>query len=174
MGKKLSWFYIFTEYRKAIEMMSPELLKKTMLRLFDYFDTGEYPEGLNDTENFAFFSLKKGVEVAKEHFESRSKAGKKGMEARWSKDTESLSKSPDKKAKLDKNLDKPTDEKPEKSKKFKPPTLEEVTAYIAEIGSSVDPEYFYNYQQARDWVLSTGKKMKDWKATIKYWNRNNV
>ena len=30
-----------------------------------------------------------------------------------------------------------------------------------------------DFQEARGWVLSNGKKMKDWKATIRTWERNN-
>lgn len=57
--------------------------------------------------------------------------------------------------------------------KFTPPTLEEVTAYCLERKNNINPQYFVDYQQAREWVLSNGKKMKDWKATIRYWEQNN-
>ena len=55
---------------------------------------------------------------------------------------------------------------------FKPPTLEEVKAYCIERNNNIDAEYFIDYQEARGWVLSNGKKMKDWKATIRTWERN--
>ena len=29
-----------------------------------------------------------------------------------------------------------------------------------------------DYYQARDWILSNGKKMKDYRAGLRYWNRN--
>ena len=57
--------------------------------------------------------------------------------------------------------------------KFTPPTLEEVSAYCLERKNNINPQYFIDYQQAREWVLSNGKKMKDWKATIRYWEQNN-
>ena len=57
--------------------------------------------------------------------------------------------------------------------KFTPPTLEEVTSYCLESKNNINPQYFIDYQQAREWVLSNGKKMKDWKATIRYWEQNN-
>ena len=55
---------------------------------------------------------------------------------------------------------------------FTPPTLEEVKAYCIERNNNIDAEYFVDYQEARGWVLSNGKKMKDWKATIRTWERN--
>lgn len=56
--------------------------------------------------------------------------------------------------------------------KFVKPTLEEVTAYCLERKNTINPQYFIDYQDAREWVLSNGKKMKDWKATIRYWEQN--
>ena len=56
---------------------------------------------------------------------------------------------------------------------FTPPTLEEVKAYCIERNNNIDAEYFIDFQEARGWVLSNGKKMKDWKATIRTWERNN-
>lgn len=52
-----------------------------------------------------------------------------------------------------------------------PPSLDEVKAYCKERGNVIDAEYFYDFYQARDWM--TGKnKMKDWKAAVRYWERD--
>ena len=56
---------------------------------------------------------------------------------------------------------------------FTPPTLEEVKAYCIERNNNIDAEYFIDFQEARGWVLSNGKKMKDWKATIRTWEKNS-
>ena len=56
---------------------------------------------------------------------------------------------------------------------FTPPTLEEVKAYCIERNNNIDAEYFIDFQEARGWVLSNGKKMKNWKATIRTWEKNN-
>ncbi|WP_295996616.1 hypothetical protein [uncultured Veillonella sp.] len=60
-----------------------------------------------------------------------------------------------------------------KNAHFKPPTLEEVKAYCIKRNNNIDAEYFIDFQEARGWVLSNGKKMKDWKATIRTWEKNN-
>nr|DAU85342.1 MAG TPA: replisome organizer [Caudoviricetes sp.] len=56
---------------------------------------------------------------------------------------------------------------------FTQPTLDEVKAYCIERNNNIDAEYFIDFQEARGWVLSNGKKMKDWKATIRTWEKNN-
>lgn len=55
---------------------------------------------------------------------------------------------------------------------FSPPTLEEVQAYIHEAGLGVDANKFVDYYAARGWTLSRGQPMKDWKAQVRYWERN--
>lgn len=54
---------------------------------------------------------------------------------------------------------------------FRSPTLDEVTAYVNEIKSPVDPEHFFDYYEANGWTLKGGQKMKNWKATIRNWTR---
>lgn len=59
------------------------------------------------------------------------------------------------------------------SRTFTPPTLEEVKAYCDERNNGIDPQHFIDYQESRGWVLSNGKKMVDWKATIRTWEQRN-
>ena len=53
---------------------------------------------------------------------------------------------------------------------FIKPSLEEVTSYITENMFCVDPDAFYDYYEANGWLVGN-KKMKDWKATIRNWDR---
>lgn len=59
------------------------------------------------------------------------------------------------------------------SRTFTPPTFEEVKAYCEERKNGIDPQHFIDYQQSRGWVLSNGKKMVDWKATIRTWEQRD-
>jgi hypothetical protein len=60
-----------------------------------------------------------------------------------------------------------------KSHKFVEPTLEEVQQYVKEKGFNVNAEQFIDYYKARGWELSKGRKIKDWKACVRTWSRNN-
>ena len=60
----------------------------------------------------------------------------------------------------------------ETQKRFTPPTVEEVAAYCAERGNGIDAEHFVAYNENRNWTLSNGKKMKDWKLAIVTWEKN--
>lgn len=59
-------------------------------------------------------------------------------------------------------------EKPQK--RFIPPSLEEVQAYIIEKGYSVDAESFIAFYQSKNWYVGKNK-MKDWKAAIVTWEK---
>ena len=62
---------------------------------------------------------------------------------------------------------------PTKAKRFVKPTLSEVEQYCIERNNNIDAEYFLDYHEARGWVLSNGKKMKNWQATIRTWEKND-
>ena len=51
------------------------------------------------------------------------------------------------------------------------PTASEVISYGKEIGFQIDGEYFCDHYEARGWKLTSGM-MKDWKATVRTWKRN--
>lgn len=63
-------------------------------------------------------------------------------------------------------------EKESESKRFIPPKLEEVQAYVSEAGLDVDAERFIDYYRQVGWKVGKNK-MKDWKATCRNWSRRN-
>lgn len=64
-------------------------------------------------------------------------------------------------------------DKPPERTRFVPPTVEEVRAYCQENGYSIDPGYFVDYYTANNWMAGRNK-MKDWKATVRNWNRRET
>lgn len=62
----------------------------------------------------------------------------------------------------------------EYSKKiFKKPTLEEVKQYCLERGNNIDAEKFIDSNEAKGWMIGKNK-MKDWKAAIRTWEKNQI
>lgn len=59
-----------------------------------------------------------------------------------------------------------------KSKAFTPPTLDEVTSYVHERNSSVDPQRFIDFYESKGWMVGKNK-MKDWKAAIRTWEQRD-
>lgn len=51
------------------------------------------------------------------------------------------------------------------------PTLEQVTQYCNAKNSKVDPLRFFNYYQAKGWIVG-GEPMRDWKAMVDCWDQS--
>lgn len=71
----------------------------------------------------------------------------------------------DNKDKKEKNNNKPL-------KRFVPPTLEEVEQYCFERGNHVSASRFVDYYDSVGWSIGKGKPMKDWKAAVRTWERD--
>ena len=59
---------------------------------------------------------------------------------------------------------------PNPKKEFKRPSLDEVKAYCKERNSSIEPESFFDYYESNGWKVGKNP-MKDWKATLRRWER---
>ena len=77
----------------------------------------------------------------------------------------------DKSKSIEKEIEKEK-EKDNKRKRFSPPTLDEVKAYCDERKNNVDAERFVNYYESNGWMVGKSK-MKDWKAAVRTWEKNN-
>lgn len=62
----------------------------------------------------------------------------------------------------------PSSEGPKKAA-FAAPTPQEVAAYAAEKGLSLDADRFVDYFAAQGWKLSNGNRMRDWQAAVRNW-----
>lgn len=90
-------------------------------------------------------------------------------------DNESIELEIEKEIEIDKELelDNSIVDKPQKkSSRFSPPSVDEVRSYCRERNNLVDPEKFVDYYTARGWKIGKNS-MKDWKAAVRTWERNN-
>ena len=58
-----------------------------------------------------------------------------------------------------------------KPKKFQKPTIEQIKAYCIEVGKNIDAEAFFDFYEAKGWVVGKAP-MKDWKAAVRNWAKN--
>lgn len=58
------------------------------------------------------------------------------------------------------------------SKKFTPPTFEDVKTYCHERGDKVDPKKFFDYFEAGKWHDSEGKPVRNWKQKVITWEKH--
>ena len=59
-----------------------------------------------------------------------------------------------------------------KATRFVKPTVEEIEAYCKERNNGINAQYFFDSYEGKGWLI--GKTpMKDWKAAIRTWEKNN-
>ena len=61
---------------------------------------------------------------------------------------------------------------PQKSKRFIPPSIDEVTIYCQERNNNVNAEKFVDYYTSNGWKVGKNP-MKDWKASIRSWEQKD-
>lgn len=60
----------------------------------------------------------------------------------------------------------------EKASAFVPPQLSEIEDYCKDRGNSVDASRFYDWYTANGWMVGKNK-MKDWKAAVRTWEKDD-
>lgn len=60
-----------------------------------------------------------------------------------------------------------------KEKRFTPPTFDEVNEYCKQRNNNVDAQRFIDYYTSNGWMVGRNK-MKDWKATVRTWERKQT
>lgn len=63
--------------------------------------------------------------------------------------------------------------KASKRKRFVPPTPDQVTAFAAQEGLTLDAQDFCDYYASKGWVVGRGQPMKDWQAAARRWARSD-
>ena len=58
-------------------------------------------------------------------------------------------------------------------RRFVKPTVDEIRAYCAERKNNIDPQHFWDYYEARGWKVGGRSAMKDWRAAVRTWEKNN-
>ena len=56
-------------------------------------------------------------------------------------------------------------------KRFKKPHVFDVATYCNKRNNNIDPEAFYDFYESKDWMIGKSK-MKDWKAAVRTWEKN--
>lgn len=169
-------FILNGTHQEEVNMLSDEEAGKLLKALFTYFNNDEVAE-LSPVVKMLFIALKREIDYNNESYNAKCERNRKnGQNGGRPKKQENplgfLGNEENPTGSKYNNKDKSKNNNNDNDKSFMKPTLQEVKNYCKEKGINVDAEYFVDYQDARGWILSNGKQMKDWKATLRTWNRN--
>ena len=154
----------------------------------DYYLYRTLPANLTGTAQQVFKIMKADIDRNNEKYQKIVERNKRNIEKRWEKDdttgipvvnqSNTNLKPETLNSKLKTQNQSCEAAAPPRAKRFTPPTLAEVQAYVLERQSPVDPQGFIDFYEAKGWQV--GKTpMKDWKAACRNaekwerWNRND-
>jgi len=166
-SKKGKYVPIYLEWLDVTQDLTAEEKGNLIDAIISYAKEEEYEHLLTGATKIAFRFFKGQVDRNKDISDKRSRAGSNKPEQTGTNDNKPEQTG----TKLPKEKEKEKDKEKEKEY-FKPPTVDEVAAYCRERNNGIDAEYFVDYQTARNWILSNGKKCKDWRATVRTWEKN--
>ena len=175
----MTYIKLFVDYLDAIEPLGDAERGRLFTSLLEYARTGEAPQ-LGGNERFLFPMMRAQIDRDNAAMtglsEARSKAGKIGAEAKqanagFAKQNKQMPTLPSKLSyDKDKDKDKDKDESITRARRFTPPTLDDVLAYVRERGSDVDPQRFLDFYASKGWMVGKNP-MKDWKAAVRTWEK---
>ena len=188
MANTVEAFTFFRSFYEALMEMRPADRHAMYDAIMRYTFEGEEPELRNSVQRMMFKVLRPNLDSSIEARINGKKGGRpsNSVNAKVSEDKRGVSKK--KKGALPKNekqqeqeqeleqeQEQELEQEQEKSKgkKFSPPTIEEAREYIRQNHLDVPVEKWWHYYNARDWCLSKGQKMKNWKSAIHTWDRRS-
>lgn len=186
----LEYIPFYYSYRKKLEKLSDQEIGRLVRALLEYGETGETEE-LAGRESIAFDFIADDINRAKAAYEERCAKNQRNIEKRYARqddtnvydgirtntnvyETYQTKDKPKTKTK-DKTKDNslpPNGVSDTRAKRFTPPTLDDVSAYIRERGSNVDAQRFLDFYTAKGWMVGKNR-MKDWKAAVRTWEKRD-
>jgi len=167
----------YTDKMFATIFRRKETTIQLALKTFEEFGMIEIIDGAVTIPNWGKHQNLDRIEQKKEYMRNYMQGYRERQKQLVECKTNSKSNSKANVSEADKELDKDKDKEidrdniADKPQKFKPPTLEEVTAYCKERNNSVNPQQFIDHYTANGWYR--GKtKIKDWKACVRTWEKN--
>lgn len=145
-------------------------------RIFDWLRSSHEDDGENDkcepmivtkkvTHGFIVTIVNYGIYQDPDTYEKNNEhdKNKPAKETRKGREDADIKKKERKKEEVINNI----------GRKFVKPTVDQVRAYCRERNNNINPESFIDYYEARGWKLNKGLSMKDWKAAVRTWERND-
>ena len=185
MGKnklgRPSWFKLFLHHKSLIDAVPDEVAGSALKAALRYFDTGEVVE-LDSLARAVFAALKPHIDEAFADFQATSEKNTQNIQKRWANrgipsDTTGNHSLPNDTKNTEAEAEAETEgegegykaDKPPSYSRFSTPTIDEVRAYCAEKGYTVDADRFVDYYTSNGWKVGKNP-MKDWKAAVRTWN----
>lgn len=193
-------FLIYTSFYNAIKNLDDITAGRLFKGIFEYHMFKKLPVGLSERGLACFEMMQPIFDKNIDEYRKRSERNRENIQKRWRKqvdftdaledtytsgisgmyndnvndngnddDNENESGNGNENDKKKENVRK---KKEKKEKLFIKPTIEEVRAYCEARQNGVDAEQFFNFYEAKGWMLGKNK-IKNWKCCVHIWERRD-
>lgn len=170
MTKKKAQFspHIYAEWGELFKNLTPEQQGQILMGITMY---PNYTPENNPVWSFIKSQIDKEYELFNERCEKNSTISKNYWNQTKANGTERIPNDTKRHPKQEQEQELEHKQKQKQESKEKRPSLSQVIEYCAERNNGVDANKWYDYYTANGWKVGRNP-MKDWKATIRTWERN--
>ena len=184
----MTGFICHDKYLKQTEKMTDEELGRLFRACMMYHANGTECE-LSGREGMAFDFIREDIDAAEKSHNEKCEVNRRNrmtaIEQKKEEKDDSITTDNDRERPIT-NVDnkikenKSKDNKKTKDinivplKRFVPPTVDEVEIYCLERGNHVNPQRFVDYYQSKGWMIGKNAPMKDWRASVRLWERSEI
>lgn len=174
---------LFTSLKEPVDALTDEQAGQLFKAILSYQSGDDV--ALDGLLNVVFLQIKQQLDYNNEKYvatcKKRSDAGKKGMLSRWGKTDNT-----DNNVITNDNIvtsvitgdnknnynDNDNDNDIKKTKRFVPPSVDDVAAYCKERNNGIDAKAFVDFYESKGWMIGKNK-MKNWQSAVRTWERRN-
>ena len=182
----MKYLKVWTNFLELINTLQYDEIGRLFEMMLVYAESEKEPENFSGNERFLWPVAKQQIDLAAAKNEILRQNGMRGGRPKQEETKENQTEPEETKE----NQTKAYKEKKRKEierndnnnhlqknilplKRFTPPTVEEIKAYCDQRGVFlIDPQRFIDYYETRGWLLSKNRKMVDWKAAVRLWEKN--
>ena len=175
--------FLFKSFADTLRQMNDKDRLEAMDAIITYGVYGENPKLADGSIASMFFTMAKPVIDANNKQRSSGSKGGTNESSKHPSTNPASDNIYDKDKDIDKDKDKDNDKDKDKDKdikksvgvartRFTPPTVDQVAGYCHERGNNVDANRFVDVYASKGWKVGSSP-MKDWKAAVRTWERED-
>ena len=159
---------VYYDIIPSLDILSDAEAGRLLKGALHYSAFGETPD-LPGNERFTWPMIMAQIDRSNAKYEEQCVTNKRIATERYA-NARPVTKRNDSLPRQEKKEEEKEDKKKRDFKRFAPPTLDEVQAYVTEKGLSVDPVKFFDYFTEGNWIDSKGNPVRNWKQKILTWD----
>jgi hypothetical protein len=175
MAENKKSILVYSDWMNIFEQLEDEEAGKLIKHFFKYVNDLN-PEAPDRLTKLLFEPIKQTLKRDLVKYEDRREKNRQNALKRWDdKDAigcDGIRTNANNADSVSDSVSDSVNDKRNKEENIIPPTLGIVKEYCKERNNNVDPEKWFNFYEAKGWMIGKNK-MKDWRAAVRTWEKES-